>query len=66
MYVSLFIMQLTSQAKKKAGEAGKSVQASLSKTSLDEFATAGKSTWEDITKSAKKGLLKVHLHNHYR
>ncbi|XP_021954472.1 MAP kinase-activating death domain protein isoform X3 [Folsomia candida] len=49
---------LTSQAKRKAGEAGKSVQASLSKTSLDEFTTAGKSTWDDITKSAKKGLLK--------
>lgn len=56
-------MQLTSQAKRKAGEAGKSVQASLSKTALDEFTTAGKSTWEDITKSAKKGLLKVASHS---
>jgi hypothetical protein len=37
------------------------VQASLSKTALDDFAIAGKSTWEDITKSAKKGLLKVSI-----
>jgi len=52
-------IQLTSQAKRKAEEAGKSVQASLSKSALDEFTFAGKSTWGDITKSAKKGLLKV-------
>lgn len=32
----LLLIQLTSQAKKKAGEAGKSVQASLTKTALDD------------------------------
>lgn len=51
--------QLTTQAKRAAGEAGKSVHVGLSKTAIDDITIASKSTWEDITKSAKKGLMKV-------
>ncbi|CAG7683786.1 unnamed protein product [Allacma fusca] len=49
---------LTNQAKKAAEEAGKSVQAGLSRSGLDDLTHASKSTWDDITKTAKKGLLK--------
>jgi len=52
------MMQFTSHAKRAAEEAGRSMQAGLSKSGL-EITTAGKNTWEDITKSAKKGILKV-------
>lgn len=53
------MLQLTSQAKRAAGEAGTSVRAGLSKSGLDDLTHAGKSTWDDFTKTAKKGLLKV-------
>lgn len=42
-----------------ADNAGKSVHVGLSKTAIDDITIASKSTWEDITKSAKKGLMKV-------
>ncbi|CAL8079643.1 unnamed protein product [Orchesella dallaii] len=50
--------QLTTQAKKAADNAGKSVHVGLSKTALDDITIASKSTWEDLTKTAKKGLMK--------
>lgn len=71
------IEQLTQQTKKAMGEATKSVQeasktaleasktaAGVSKNTLDDLTYVGKSTFGDLTKSAKevaakKGLLKV-------
>lgn len=69
---------MTQQTKKAMGEATKSVQeasktaleasktaAGVSKNTLDDLTYVGKSTFGDLTKSAKevatkKGLLKVH------
>ncbi|CAG9766594.1 unnamed protein product [Ceutorhynchus assimilis] len=59
--------KLTIQAKKAAGEASKSVQeasktaTAMSKNTIDDLTYVGKSTFGDLTKSAKESVAMKHL-----
>lgn len=78
----MFTLQLTHHAKKAAEEASKSVQeagksalsasktaTAVSKNTLEDLTYVGKSTFGDLTKSAKevakKGLMRVYDSNNW-